>query len=449
LNRSLPRFFPGFAHRSTGATCWTRPFVDGPEWRVFGIVVASALVLLVPGCIAAEPNPPSVVLISLDGTRPADLTPENLPTLVELGRRGARAERLVPVDPSNTFPSHVSLVTGVRPDIHRIVNNGFIDPERGLFVRNEAHLWLESEPIWSIAERNGIATASYYWVGSEGPWAGGPAPRHTRKFSSRTSEKAKVNRILKWLTMKDAKERPRLITSWFHGADHSGHDDGPGADSIHAALVEQDLEIARLVREMEAHQLFESTTLIFVSDHGMASAERRVNLGSLLGRAGLDVAVMGTGGFATIVFDEGEKSAQNVERVIEIARKAGLEAWARKRAPSDWHVTDPRFGDVVVRAPLGTAIVSPFMKLNGFHGYDAKLPEMAGILVAYGRGVEPGSDLGSVSSLAIAPTILRLLDLPVPDPMATAPVEGLLGGLSLPEIASGGAALESGDTPSR
>ena len=81
--------------------------------------------------------PPTVVLISMDGTRPADLTEALLPSLVALGRKGARAAALVPVDPSNTFPSHVSLVTGVRPEEHRLVNNLFIDPVRGRFSRHD------------------------------------------------------------------------------------------------------------------------------------------------------------------------------------------------------------------------------------------------------------------------------------------------------------------------
>ena len=401
---------------------------------------------------SVESAPPTVVLISMDGTRPADLTPDILPSLVDLGRRGARASALVSVDPSNTFPAHVSLVTGVRPEVHRLVNNGFIDPLRGRFKRDEAHLWIEAEPIWSIAERHGIPTASYYWVGSEGPWVGGPGPRSTRKFSSRTSEKTKVNRILKWLALEDPDQRPRLITTWFHGADHSAHVDGPGAASVAEYLAPQEAAISRLVREMEKRRLFRSTTLIFVSDHGMAAAAKRVNLSRMLGRARLGVSVIGIGGFAMIVFDEGKKTPEAIERALAIARKEGLEAWPRENAPESWHVNDPRFGDIVVRAPLGTAIVTSFTRIDGYHGYDASLPDMAGILLAYGRGVEAGTSLGTVSSLAVAPTVLRLLGLPIPTQMKTPPIEGLLRDLlkpSSPPFPASGVRRESGDTPRR
>jgi hypothetical protein len=397
-------------------------------------VVFLLLVLAAPSASPADSTelataPPTVVLISLDGTRPADLTEALLPSLVELGRKGARADALVPVNPTNTFPSHVSIVTGVRPQEHRLVNNLFIDPVRGRFSRKEPHTWIESEPIWSVAERHGLPTVSFHWVGSEGPWKAGPGPRESKKFSSRTLEKTKVNQILKWLAIEDPLLRPRLITSWFHGADHAAHVSGPGTEAVRKSLSPQDVQIARLIDEMEKRGLFESTTLIFVSDHGMTLAKERVNLGRLLGRAGLELSLLGTGGFAVGVFEEGAKSDAQLALAVKIARQAGLEAWPREDAPAKWHVGDPRFGDFVVRAPIGTAIVGATTMIDGFHGYDAEEPAMAGLLVARGRGVLAGATLGRVSSLAIAPTILELLGLPVPEQMKEPAIAELLVGV--------------------
>jgi len=180
---------------------------------------------------------------------------------------------------------------------------------------------------------------------------------------------------------------------------------------------------------MEKRNLFASTTLIFVSDHGMARASERVNLGRQLRRAGLDVKLLGVGGFAIGVFDEGAKSEKDLARALQIARSVGLEAWPPTDAPADWHVSDVRFGDFVVRAPIGTAIVGATTLIDGFHGYDAKESAMTGILVARGRGVGVGERLGLVSSLAIAPTVLELLGLPVPPQMKESPIEAFLRGV--------------------
>lgn len=399
-----------------------------PRWGV----LALALVLGFPPIAGAEPiasgpgGPATVILISLDGTRPADVRPEWLPSLVELGRRGVRAEALIPVNPSVTFPSHVSLATGVTPDVHGIVNNNFDDPVLGGFDRDAIHSFIESEPIWSIAERRGLPTASYYWVGSEGPWARGPGPRETRKFSSRTREKTKVDQILRWLAREDQASRPRLITCWFQGGDHAGHEDGPGAPSVGEALIRQDREIARLVSELERRGAFAWTTLIFVSDHGMAGVTKRVNLGTLLRQHGIRAKSFGVGGFAMIVAGPTRRRPRDLDRIVEVVRGAGLEAHRRDQAPEDWHVANPRFGDVVVRAPIATAIVTPTSLIDGFHGHAPEAPEMAAFLVAYGRGVRNGAKLGRVSSLAIAPTVLRLLDLPVPEQMKAAPIAELI-----------------------
>jgi hypothetical protein len=120
-----------------------------------------------------------------------------------------------------------------------------------------------------------------------------------------------------------------------------------------------------------------------------------------------------------------------MEAVVRRARSLGLEAWIRAAAPDGWHVDDPRFGDVVVRAPIGTAIVTATTLIEGFHGYSAEEPEMAALFVAYGRGVRVGAELGVVSNLSVAPTVLRLLGLPIPEAMKAPPIAALGEGLDL------------------
>ena len=171
----------------------------------------------------------------MDGTRPADVAAGRLASLSRLAERGAVAEKLLPSFPSNTFPNHVTLVTGVAPERHGIVDNTFFDPERGLFEKQDIPSWIEVEPIWSLVARAGILSASFYWVGSEGEWPGGAGPRYWKPFSGRTGEKEKVEQILAWLDLPEP-ERPHLITSWFHGADHASHAHGPDSEEVVRSL---------------------------------------------------------------------------------------------------------------------------------------------------------------------------------------------------------------------
>ncbi|MCH2171826.1 alkaline phosphatase family protein [Myxococcota bacterium] len=377
------------------------------------------------GPVGANPSldAPTVVLISLDGTRPEDLNEQALPSLVSLGQRGAVAQAMIPAIPTNTFPNHVTLATGVAPEKHGLVNNLFEDPKRGLFRKQDIPSWIEVEPIWSIAERHGVVSAAYYWVGSEGSWPGGRAPTHWKVFSGRTSEAKKVDQILDWLDLDDPKRRPRLIMSWFRGGDHAGHDHGPGSREVIEALRIQDKEIARLIDGFDERGLFSTTTLIFVSDHGMAAPKGRVDLGRALQRSGIDARVLGIGGFATVVPGSRDRDdPERIRRIAEVARALGLDAFAREDAPPDAGVDHPRFGAVIVRADRDVAIVHEGLELKGFHGYDPRDPAMAALLVAAGRGVAPGTTLAPLRSIQVAPTVLQLLGVPRPAWMEGRPI---------------------------
>ena len=355
---------------------------------------------------------PTVVLVSLDGTTWNALRAARLPVIERLEARGARA-RLTPVFPTNTFPNHVSLVTGVAPERHGIVNNAFHDPERGDYDKSDDPSWLLAEPLWSRLARAGLVSASYHWVGSEGDWRG-HGPRHWVPFDASTPELEKVERILAWLDLADPAERPRLVTAWFHGADGAGHRHGPDAPEVAASLRAQEPALARLVAGLEARGGADFATLLVVSDHGMAKVERRVDLGARLRTAGVSAESYGAGGFASLWIEGGEDA---IRRGIEAARRAGLEAHRPARAPADLRVSHPRFGDVIVLAPPGVAITRSFAQrfAAGMHGYRPGVPTMEGIFLAWGRGVATGRDLGTVSALDVAPTVLSLLGRPVPD----------------------------------
>ena len=386
----------------------------------------AACAALLLACLVAAParaeTPPTVILISLDGTRPADLEGADLPTFAALRRRGAWASRMLPVFPSSTFPNHVTLVTGVTPDVHGIVSNTFVDPERGEFDKNADPTWLLAEPLWSIAAQHGVVSASYHWVGSEGPWSSGRGPRFWMPFDEKVPEKQKVEQILAWLA--GPEPRPRLITAGFRGADAVAHRVGLETPPVRRALRAQDAALGRLVAGLDARGAFAHTTLLIVSDHGMAPVYRRIDLGAALRTAGVKGKVYGAGGMATVSF---EKGTDLVERTLSVARGLGLQAWPREETPRDLHARHPRFGDVVVVAPIGLAIQSARTPpMYGAHGYPPQEPAMGALLLAVGRGAPAGADLGELRSLDVAPTVLRLLGLAVPDSMEGQPIARLV-----------------------
>ena len=378
------------------------------------------------GMAAEEPR--TVIVISLDGTMPSDLDDSELVTLRALRGLGAAAERLRPSFPTNTFPNHMTLVTGVAPEVHGIVNNVFGDPERGVFRYENDPTWSEVEPIWAIAARNGVVSAAYFWIGSEGPWRNGFGPRHWESFSSWVSESKKVEKILAWLDLEDPAERPRLITSWFHGADGAGHKHGPGSGPVRDALRRQDRALAKLVEGIAARGGFDAVTLLLVSDHGMAPVEGTVDLKAEFRRAGLDAKVRGGGGVALVSLRGGPAA---LDRAVSVATSLGLVAVRPGTRDSTLRLGNPRFGDLVAIAPVGIAITSG-STLRGSHGYLPDEPAMGGLLIAVGRGISAGSRLGVVRALDVAPTVLAWLGIARPEWMEGRPIVGLASESALP-----------------
>ena len=72
---------------------------------------------------------PLTVLISIDGFKPEYLQRNASPNLNQLADNGALAKGLISTFPSVTFPNHYSIVTGLYPDHHGIVNNTMYDPQ--------------------------------------------------------------------------------------------------------------------------------------------------------------------------------------------------------------------------------------------------------------------------------------------------------------------------------
>ena len=87
-----------------------------------------------PAAASAKPAPAPLLLISIDGYRTDYIERGLSPTLASLAKQGVRAaDGMQPSFPSLTFPNHYTIVTGLRPDHHGIINNTMSDPMLGKF----------------------------------------------------------------------------------------------------------------------------------------------------------------------------------------------------------------------------------------------------------------------------------------------------------------------------
>lgn len=392
--------------------------------RLMTVTILVLAALLGPGAIAEQA--PIVVLLSWDGMRHDYMDRAEFPALARIAQEGIRAEQLTPVFPSSTFPGHVSMATGTYPDKHGIVDNVFLDQEKGRYAYSGDANWIEAEPLWIASERQGVPTATYFWVGSESDWQGQGTSYRIAPFDSERPESVKVDQILEWLALPEA-ERPRLIMSYWAGADSVGHDDGPNSDSIAEQIKKQDAELGRLLAGIDALKLWSRTTLILVSDHGMAAATKSLNLSSALVDAGVDATVIGSA-VAQIHLnapvDDEEMLAVLEELLMDVPeaeiykdgdlppayrlqRQSRIGDWVVVLQPPYWFHKSSGVEGVLLKIALF------FGKEFGMHGYDPSLPDMGGVFLAMGRGM-PEKSLDEVRQVDVAATVARLLGIDPP-----------------------------------
>ena len=223
-----------------------------------------------------------MILISFDGFRYDYTDRVNTPNFDFIENNGIKAKSLKPIFPSFTFPNHYSIATGCYADKHRILGNEFTTYLGEYSYKDKSTVqdakWYGAEPIWVTAEKNGIITATYFWVGSEAP-IGGYYPTYYKNYQSGIDSKVKIKQAVDWLEL-PIQERPRLICLYFNEPDHAGHVYGSNSNEVNEQIGISDDILGALFGSLKKLDIYNNINFIIVSDHGMVdiSEEKVINI---------------------------------------------------------------------------------------------------------------------------------------------------------------------------
>jgi predicted AlkP superfamily pyrophosphatase or phosphodiesterase len=366
---------------------------------------------------------PYLILISIDGFRWDYQAKYETPALDRIAVRGLRAESLQPVYPSLTFPNHFSIATGLYPAEHGIVHNHFPNGRGDAWyhIWDRAAVengdWYRGEPIWVAAERAGLVSAAYYFVGTEAA-VGGVSPTHWRSFDASIPASARVAQVIEWLKLPDP-ERPHMVTLYFEDVDDAGHDYGQGSAELEKAARLVDTNIGRLLDAIDGMPIAGQVNVVVVSDHGQswyADPEDTLILDELISLDGLEI--VDGGAYASIFVPEPMRAIAIRDAINEHWRHG--KAYLRDETPDHWRVTDDeRFPDVFVMPDLHHGVLSSADRRHklkrGDHGWDPRHREMHGIFLATGPGVPAGREIGTIEAVDIYPLLLDLLQIRADD----------------------------------
>lgn len=376
-----------------------------------------------------------------------------LPNIQRLARDGVWAEGVVGVVPSATFPSHTTLITGVAPATHGIVDNRVFDPENR---SNGAWHWYAREirvPTLPMAARaRGLRAAAIAWPATVGMdldqlvpdfWHSSHAenlmlldalswPRGLldaaqtaldRRFEIGLSDRDRADVAAFVLRTFD----PHVLLLHLVGLDGAQHAGGPGSPEADAALVRMDEYLGTVLDAVAASGRASRTHVAVVSDHGFLPVKSLLQPNAALREAGLLTvnedgsleswrAYYHASGGAGFVYVKDVAAAEQADDVLrELARdpRHGIRRiWTREELDAMGAHPDAAFGlDVVDGFYTGSGhdrlvTVAP---LEGGHGFAPDRPALHASFILAGPAVERRGSLGVIRMTQVAPTLATLL----------------------------------------
>ncbi|MBS1622284.1 MAG: alkaline phosphatase family protein [Bacteroidetes bacterium] len=390
----------------------------------FGQTVPDTTQKIIPGRTNSpeQQQKPYVILISIDGFRYDYAEKYGAENILKFGNGGVRAESMIPSYPSLTFPNHYTLVTGLYPSHHGLVNNYFYDRNRKQFysMRNPKTVkdgtWYGGTPLWVLAEQQKMLTAIFYWVGSEADIKG-VLPTYYYTYNEAIPIDRRIQVVKEWLQL-PPERRPHLITFYFPEVDHNGHSFGPDAPQTVQSVRWVDSAIKKLVDEVSSTGL--PVNFILVSDHGMTKIDTEHPLPK---PAGIDSTKFIVPQGSELV----ELYAKNDDGIGETFLKLFTEAkdykvYLRENMPEELHygIDDDvmnRIGNILLIPDWPKVFSFTSRKLNpGAHGFNPYLvKDMQATFMAWGPAFKNELKIPPFQNVNVFPIITSILGLKYTD----------------------------------
>lgn len=431
------------------------------------ILAISTLFITSWGIYAQEAH---VIVISVDGFRPEFYKDPSwgMVNLRQAMAKGAYSDGVRGVFPTVTYPSHTTILTGVKPLKHGIYYNTPVEAT-GVTGRwyweNDS---IKVPTIWSAAKKAGLTTACVSWPVTVGApitynipetWylpktEGGEMDRLTassknanppglfEEVQENATGKLEANGFnLDYLSGDEnlarigsyliRKYKPSFLAVHIANVDHFEHEQGRDGDKVRSAVHSADEAIKTIMESVEKAGITENTTIIVTGDHGFVDIHTSIAPNVLLTKAGLYdpknkenwKAYFHSSGGSSFLHLKDKNDKQTLAKVKEIL--AGLPVAQKKL----FRVVDRAELDVVGSDPNAALALAPIQGISfsgalegdllkpakgGTHGYYPDFKEIQTGFVVFGKGINKGVTIPEMGLEDIAPLIAKLLKMDFP-----------------------------------
>lgn len=328
------------------------------------------------------------------------------------------------------------MITGLVPEDHGIVGNEFYDPKlQKTFSMYDAAgskdpaFWL-GDPLWNVANRSGLITASYFWPGSE-VYVNGSRPNYVKVYNVSIPSIKRVEQVLSWLDLPSTK-RPSFITLYFSDVDTAGHRYGPGTAAVAAAVADTDSSLGVLFYGLQARMNVLDIHTIIVSDHGMQTIAGGIFLDQYLSSDLLNGIYMPDINTACVNVWPYDNSTIP-QYMAALANMRHGKAYLKENVPVRLNFNNSdRIAPIVIIADIGYLVTTtmtwtsyPSLLTGGSHGWDPINYNMTGIFIAQGSRFVASTATQDFQNVDVYNIVADILNIMPPPNNGTVP-SGLL-----------------------
>lgn len=249
-----------------------------------------------------------MLIISFDAVDGKDLDfLSTLPNFSKILKESSYSKEVETIYPSLTYPAHTSIITGMKPINHGIINNIKVQVDRCLspdWFWNKKEIKVET--LFDVAKRNNLTCASILWPVSckANIKYNMPEVFANRKWQNQIltsamngSIKYQLDLNNKFSSLRDGLKQPELdnyVTNCFlqtlrdysadilflhlTDVDTNKHRFGCTSDEAKYALRRHDERLGEIISRLKLLDIFDDTSLVLLGDHSMLDAHSVIKL---------------------------------------------------------------------------------------------------------------------------------------------------------------------------
>ncbi|XP_049528853.1 glycerophosphocholine choline phosphodiesterase ENPP6-like [Dermacentor silvarum] len=285
-----------------------------------------------------------LIVFLADGLRWDYVDRADYPGFRLLEKLGVRAERLLPVFPSVSYPNWYSLATGLYTEDHGILGNYMYDAKTNSYFTMSSpesfhpRWWTRAEPLWTRALRRNRTVAMFWWDGCQVS-INGTRPQSCTPYGGYSTEiDHLMNQRIGEAVNAFKTGRLDLAMFYYEGPDAEGHRNGPDSEGIEDAVRKVDRYLWNLQMGLQREGLLEEVNIVVVSDHGMTrtspESTHHIDMDALVNERDVHI-MLDKGPFAMLHPKPGRE--HEVLKSLLMKKPKGLNVFTKDNIPDEWH----------------------------------------------------------------------------------------------------------------